>query len=129
MAQIGCAATATSLSLGEFMLMYLFAAVLYFRQPESVMDLPMRCLFHTHQSQSSRLAPRIEFEPALLQCALLHPSVTQPDHERLDPVYHCPPARQQESRPLRCRRHERLFVFVEYENHFLSPYGASYEAV
>jgi hypothetical protein len=76
MAQIGCAATATGLPLGEFMLMHLFAAMLYFRQQDSVMDLPMVCLFHTHKSQSGRLAPRIEFEPALLQRALLHPSVT-----------------------------------------------------
>ena len=123
------AATATGLPLGDFVLMHLFAAMLHFRQPDCVMDCPFWCLLHTHQGQSCRLAPRIEFEPALLQRALLHPSVAQPDHEGLDPVHHGPPTRQQESCPLGRTRHERLFLFVEYKNHLHSPFGASYEAV
>jgi len=83
-----------------------------FREQEGMMHLSVAGFLDAHQRHPRRLGAWIDFEGDGLQEAVLHPSIPQPDGERLDPMDDGSLTLEQEPCPFGRTRHQGLFVLV-----------------
>ena len=88
------------------------APVLHFTEEECAMHFPFLCGFHARQRHASGLASWIDLERDGLKDAVFHPPIFEANDERLHPMDHRPPTRQQEPRPFGRTRHQWPFLLI-----------------
>ena len=79
-----------------------------FGQMQAVMHFALRGIFYPHQSDSSGLATRVQFEGHRLHLTGRVCTIFEPDGERPQPMHDCSFAPEQQTRPFLRARHQRF---------------------
>jgi hypothetical protein len=109
--------------------LHLLAPVADFGKVDSVMYLAISCGLDANQRHPSSLTARIDLQNHGLESALFHPAIFETNHEWSQAMHHRSATHEQEPRPFRATRHERLLAFVENKDHTRFPFRALYRAV
>jgi hypothetical protein len=110
--QIGAASAPAGIGLSDFLVVNRLAPVLHLGEEEGAMHLPFLGGFDAGQCHPSGLASWINLERDGLKSAVFHASIFEANDERLHPMDHRPPTREQEPRPFGRTGHQGPFLLI-----------------
>jgi hypothetical protein len=123
-AQVGAATAAAIDRALEHGLMHGHSPMAHLTEMQRVMERALSCCLLPGNGHARGLAARIDLKRHRLQRALFDPTILEPDHERVQPMHHRPPTREQQARPFGRARHEWLLVSVNHEDHDFPPFSS-----
>jgi hypothetical protein len=115
--KVSAAAASSSVSLREFVLVYLLASMPDFTEKDGMMYFPSLLFLHTGQRDTAVSAAGIDFERERLYDGTFNTPIFEANDERFHTVHDRSALVEQESRPFGCTGHQRPLMPVNDEYH------------
>jgi hypothetical protein len=116
-AKLSASTPSSSISLREFVLVYLLASMPDFAEKDGMMYFPLLRFLNTGHGDTAVSAPRVEFEHEWLYNGTFRTPIFEANDERLYTVHDRSAFVEQQSRPFGCTWHQRPLVPVDDEYH------------